>query len=167
MTKIQKILVVVGGALGTLWLMSRSSSAAALSGGGVTGSGGEDTGSRATGSTRMPPNGPPFHSTYFGHDQSEIPSFGRVTLSHVLDVAQREGFLPNRWELHGYASSEGSEAYNVALTERRMTQVALTLQTRYPDVPVDTYAHGESNPKAPNTTEEGRVQNRRVDTYAL
>lgn len=67
-------------------------------------------------------------------------------------------------EVAGHTDSDGSDAYNQQLSERRAGSVVAYLASR--QVRQDrflTVGAGESRPIAPNTTPEGKAQNRRVE----
>lgn len=67
-------------------------------------------------------------------------------------------------ELDGYASSEGTEAYNNKLSLERANAVKTYLVNSGVDAgKISVKGLGESNPVASNATEEGRIQNRRVE----
>ena len=64
----------------------------------------------------------------------------------------------------GYTCSIGAEGYNDGLSERRADAVRSYLINAGVDSGrLETRAFGESNPVASNATEDGRVQNRRVE----
>ena len=64
----------------------------------------------------------------------------------------------------GHTDSVGSDAYNQTLSEQRASTVADYLAGRgVQRARLATKGYGESQPKASNTTEEGRSQNRRVE----
>ncbi|TDQ73333.1 OmpA family protein [Sphingobacterium yanglingense] len=66
--------------------------------------------------------------------------------------------------LNGYASSEGSEAYNVSLSKDRANAVKQYLVNAGVSASsINANGYGEANPIASNATEAGRVQNRRVE----
>jgi len=66
--------------------------------------------------------------------------------------------------LAGYASAEGTEAYNMQLSKDRANAVKNYLVNSGVDAnKVEVVGYGESNPVASNATEAGRVQNRRVE----
>jgi len=66
--------------------------------------------------------------------------------------------------LDGYASSEGTEAYNLNLSKDRANAVKQYLVNAGVSASsVSANGYGEANPVASNATEEGRVQNRRVE----
>jgi OmpA-OmpF porin, OOP family len=64
----------------------------------------------------------------------------------------------------GHTSSEGSDAYNQELSQRRAESVAAALAARGIDaVSLSAKGAGENQPIADNTTEAGRSLNRRVE----
>jgi OOP family OmpA-OmpF porin len=66
-------------------------------------------------------------------------------------------------EVGGYASSEGTAAHNLNLSKDRANSVKTYLVNSGVDAKnVKTKGYGETNPIADNSTEEGRVLNRRV-----
>lgn len=65
----------------------------------------------------------------------------------------------------GYASSEGTAAYNLKLSKDRANSVKTYLVNSGVNASqVTVKGYGEANPVASNDTEEGRIQNRRVET---
>lgn len=67
-------------------------------------------------------------------------------------------------EVAGHTDSTGSESYNQSLSERRASSVASYLSSRgVPSQRLITVGGGELHPVAPNDTEAGREQNRRVE----
>lgn len=67
--------------------------------------------------------------------------------------------------LSGYASSEGTAAYNMKLSRDRANSVKTYLVNSGVGASTITVkAFGEANPIASNDTEEGRIQNRRVQS---
>ena len=66
--------------------------------------------------------------------------------------------------LDGYASAEGTEAYNMTLSKDRANSVKQYLvNAGVSSSSITANGYGEANPVASNSTEEGRVQNRRVE----
>ena len=66
--------------------------------------------------------------------------------------------------LKGYASSEGTAAYNMQLSKDRANSVKTYLVNSGVDAgKLKVKGYGETNPIADNSTEEGRVLNRRVE----
>jgi len=70
-------------------------------------------------------------------------------------------------EVHGHTDDVGSVDANQRLSEERAFAVKTWLEqqssTNFPPGRVRVFAHGSTNPVAPNSTPEGRAQNRRVD----
>ena len=65
----------------------------------------------------------------------------------------------------GYASSEGTAAYNMKLSKDRANSVKTYLVNSGVNAnQVTAKGFGEANPIASNDTEEGRIQNRRVES---
>ena len=69
-----------------------------------------------------------------------------------------------RVQLDGHASAEGTNEYNMTLSRDRANSVKTYLvNSGVAASRVATMAYGESRPVANNSTEEGRIQNRRVE----
>ena len=70
-------------------------------------------------------------------------------------------------EVHGHTDSQGNPQANMKLSEERAFAVKQWLEQQspvnFPAGRVRVFAHGQENPVAPNTTAEGRAQNRRVE----
>lgn len=68
--------------------------------------------------------------------------------------------------LAGYASSEGTAAHNMRLSKDRANSVKTYLVNSGVDAKrLKVKAFGETHPIADNSTEEGRIQNRRVEFH--
>ena len=66
-------------------------------------------------------------------------------------------------KIDGHTDSVGSDAYNLALSDRRAKSVFDYLTSRGVDPSrLKSQGFGEANPIASNDTAEGRQQNRRV-----
>ena len=67
-------------------------------------------------------------------------------------------------DIVGHASSDGDDAYNQALSERRANSVKSYLINKgVTPVRLQAYGMGETQPIADNSTEAGRAANRRVE----
>jgi OOP family OmpA-OmpF porin len=67
-------------------------------------------------------------------------------------------------DVSGHTDWIGTDAYNQALSERRANTVKDYLVQKGVDAShIRTFAYGESQPVAPNTTPEGRALNRRAE----
>ncbi|MEI6705528.1 MAG: OmpA family protein [Methylococcales bacterium] len=71
--------------------------------------------------------------------------------------------LKNELEVDGHTSSEGSNAYNLKLSQKRSLSVANYLASKGVTNRLHAKGYGESKPVADNRTEQGREQNRRVE----
>lgn len=98
----------------------------------------------------------------FATDQDEVrPEFYR-TLDSVVIVLNK--FNKTMIDINGHTDSTGGAAYNQALSERRAMSVAGYLGSQGVDQRrVSSMGFGMSQPIAPNNTEAGRAQNRRVE----
>lgn len=70
-------------------------------------------------------------------------------------------------EVRGHTSSEGSDAYNMKLSQRRSQSVVDYLRMKGVSNRLTAVGYGERQPVADNSTEEGRSQNRRVELIWL
>lgn len=70
-------------------------------------------------------------------------------------------------EIHGHTDSVGDPAANMTLSEQRAFAVKQFLEQQaklsFPEGRVRIFSHGQQNPVAPNTTDDGRAKNRRVE----
>ncbi|MDH3404456.1 MAG: carboxypeptidase regulatory-like domain-containing protein [Acidobacteriota bacterium] len=95
-----------------------------------------------------------------GDDQFKPSSLG--TLNAVLQVIQRAPEATFR--VAGHTDSDGTEAYNQDLSERRARAVIRWLAERGVDAGrLRPAGYGESRPAAPNDTPSGKALNRRVE----
>jgi OmpA-OmpF porin, OOP family len=91
---------------------------------------------------------------------------------HALDVV---GEVLSKWpqlkiEIGGHCDSRGSDAYNLALSRRRVNSVRTYLLAHFPKLAATqftTKGYGESQPLVPNTSPENMAQNRRVEFKVL
>jgi outer membrane protein OmpA-like peptidoglycan-associated protein len=69
-------------------------------------------------------------------------------------------------EVHGHTDNAGNADSNMKLSEERAFAVKQWLEkqapTSFPEGRVRVIAHGQTEPVAPNTSEEGKAKNRRV-----
>ena len=92
----------------------------------------------------------------------------RKGLDALADTAKNEkGYLI---EVTGFASSDGDEAFNRRLSQKRADAVIQYLAENY-SIPMRRFVvpmgYGEKNPVADNTTSTGRKENRRVEVRIL
>ena len=98
----------------------------------------------------------------FGFDSAEVPAEFMGEVEKVAQFLRR--YANVKADIEGHTDSQGSDAYNPKLSQRRAQSVKDLLVERYG---IDTtrltaIGYGESQPIASNSTEEGRHANRRV-----
>jgi outer membrane protein OmpA-like peptidoglycan-associated protein len=100
----------------------------------------------------------------FDFDRAELKPEFKPTLNKVSDVLHND---PNqRIRVVGHTDSQGSDAYNQQLSERRAQATASYLISQgVASSQVTVEGRGESEPRADNATAEGRAQNRRVEIF--
>jgi OOP family OmpA-OmpF porin len=115
----------------------------------------------------LPPPAPPKPDYNFSNIQFEFNSGILKTDSYpALDKAADAMKMDTtaRFVLNGNASAEGTADHNMTLSIQRANSVKLYLvNTGVPARMLAIKGFGESNPIADNTTEEGRILNRRVE----
>lgn len=103
-----------------------------------------------------------FETIQFEFNSSVLKTESYPTLDKLSSVLRENG---GKAMLKGYASSEGTAAYNLKLSKDRANSVKTYLvNSGVSSSQVTTKGYGEANPIASNDTEEGRIQNRRVET---
>ena len=99
---------------------------------------------------------------FFDFDKATLKPAAQQELASVVQELQENPTL--RAELVGHADATGTEAYNLGLSKRRAEAVRNFLVARgIAEARFQLAWKGEQEPLAPNTTEEGRAQNRRVE----
>jgi len=89
--------------------------------------------------------------------------------SNVQKIAAILNQYPNyNISVEGHTDSQGSDAYNQSLSERRAAAVrAQLISGGVPEARITSKGFGESQPVASNDTPAGRQQNRRVEVIVL
>lgn len=88
----------------------------------------------------------------------------------ILDRAARilDSSPALRVEVHGHTDAEGSASSNEALSQLRASAVVAELSARGVESRrLTPIGFGESDPIAPNITEDGRAQNRRIEFIVI
>lgn len=102
----------------------------------------------------------------FRKDSAELTIPSRIILDKVatdlMNFPQK-----NDIEVQGHCSSEGTDAYNMRLSQKRSQSVAKYLKMRGVGNKMYAKGYGESQPIADNSTAQGRSQNRRVELVWL
>jgi len=98
----------------------------------------------------------------FATNQSTVqPQFNQTLVSVALVLKKFDKTIV---DVYGHTDSQGDDAYNLALSQRRAVAVATILANQGIDQRrFYIEGKGESSPIASNATEAGRAQNRRVE----
>jgi outer membrane protein OmpA-like peptidoglycan-associated protein len=98
----------------------------------------------------------------FGYDSATVQPQFQPTLNEVSSVLAQ---YPKTYiDVLGHTDSDGADAYNQGLSERRAQSVASYLSSRgVQSARIATRGYGETQPIASNMTEEGKAANRRVE----
>lgn len=103
-----------------------------------------------------------FETIQFDFNSSVLKTESYPVLDKLSSVLRENG---GKVTANGYASSEGTAAYNLKLSKDRSNSVKTYLVNSGVNASqVTAKGFGEANPIASNDTEEGRIQNRRVET---
>jgi OOP family OmpA-OmpF porin len=103
----------------------------------------------------------------FRVNSAELTEASQATLdvvgAAIVGAAAQEPGL--KVEVQGHASSDGNDAYNMQLSERRAKSVRDYLVSKHAslDDVLTSKGYGETQPIASNDTPEGREKNRRVE----
>lgn len=102
-------------------------------------------------------------SVVFGFDRHDLTDEAKARLNEMMaKVKANPVFII---EVQGYTDKTGSNAYNLALSEKRADAVVRYLTSTY-NVPlraIHKLGVGSEDPVGDNTTRDGRQQNRRVE----
>lgn len=102
------------------------------------------------------------HTVYFATDRAELAPSERASLDAFLAALPAEGRY--RALVIGHADERASDAYNLALSDRRARHVAELLRAHGLErVELARRAMGESRPADPGTGEAAWARNRRVE----
>jgi len=107
-------------------------------------------------------------TVYFKGGSAALSDEGKAELDAFAQLAEAEkGFLV---EVAGFASADGNEDFNRALSRKRADAVIQYLAENY-SIPLRRFltpmGYGESQPVADNSTRSGREENRRVEVRLL
>ena len=98
----------------------------------------------------------------FDYDSSAVQPQFQPTLNEVASTLAE--FPKTYIDIYGHTDSDGSDAYNQGLSERRAQSVANYLALHgVQSARMATRGFGETQPIADNATAQGKAQNRRVE----
>ncbi|MGB1103196.1 MAG: OmpA family protein [Crocinitomicaceae bacterium] len=103
-----------------------------------------------------------FKPVYFDHDKDDLKVHYESYLNHMARIVNSHSDL--RIKIIGHTDSNGSDSYNVGLSERRAERVKkFLINAGVPSDKVVLEYRGERDPATSNATSEGKRLNRRVD----
>ncbi len=102
------------------------------------------------------------NSVLFDKNSAALTAQGTTKVAEVAEIMRKDA--DSHTIVKAYASEEGSEEANLALSKRRADAVRnILIANRVAPSRITSLGMGESNPVASNDTETGRMQNRRVE----
>jgi outer membrane protein OmpA-like peptidoglycan-associated protein/opacity protein-like surface antigen len=102
------------------------------------------------------------HNIYFRFNSAELDPTSEEVLDYLAEALLEEDSV--HIVIRGYTDNIGSEAYNLALSQRRAESVRNYLISKgVPPHRLTAIGMGERDPIANNATEYGRARNRRIE----
>src|SRR5690606_16056548 len=106
------------------------------------------------------------NNIFFDIDKATLQPESYPELNRIASLLKERQTM--RIEIAGHTDSTGPDRYNLQLSERRAKAVVTYLVRQgINSNRISVVFFGESKPIAPNTTEEGRQRNRRVEFKIL
>lgn len=103
---------------------------------------------------------------HFGSDKATIDETTKTTLTKLAAIFKQ--YPDSNIIIEGHTDSDGSEAHNLKLSEKRAITVSSYLQgLGIPEIRFTTKWYGEVQPKYSNDTAEGKSKNRRVELAVI
>ncbi len=104
----------------------------------------------------------------FEFDSCEPTAPSRHVLEQLGTALRSRGLTGQAFRIEGHTDNTGTDAYNQDLSERRAAAVRRYLAGRgVAGARLETVGSGESKPRQPNETDQGRQRNRRVEVINL
>jgi outer membrane protein OmpA-like peptidoglycan-associated protein len=103
------------------------------------------------------------YGIYFDTDKTEVKPESTATLDEVASLLKIDRSL--KLEISGHTDNTGAKDHNVKLSQGRADAVMAVLVKKYGIDPkrLSAKGYGDTKPIAPNTTEDGKAKNRRVE----
>jgi len=105
----------------------------------------------------------------FNFGKTDLPDPAKARLDQMIGELKATQGKDLYIEVEGHTDNVGSKEGNYELGMQRAEQVKkyLYMQLQVPLHKINVFSYGEDKPAAPNTTREGRAQNRRVVVRVL
>ncbi len=98
----------------------------------------------------------------FDFGSADLKPSAKTSLDQMAGIIKQ--YPEDRLTVVGYTDNKGTQTYNQQLSERRARTVKLELVSAgVPTGSIEAVGQGPSNPIEPNSSEEGRAKNRRVE----
>lgn len=106
------------------------------------------------------------NNVFFDFDQSELQATSFVELDKVAELLQKNPTV--KIEISGHTDNKGDTKYNQSLSQKRAESVVNYLVQKGIDRSrLTAKGYGETQPVAPNDTEENKARNRRTEMKVL
>ncbi|MDB5228658.1 MAG: oprF 5 [Bacteroidota bacterium] len=106
------------------------------------------------------------NNVFFDFDQSELKTVSFIELDKVVDLLQKNPAI--KIEISGHTDNKGDTKYNQVLSQKRAESVVSYLVQKGIDkMRLTAKGYGETQPVAPNDTEENKAKNRRTEMKVL
>ncbi len=98
----------------------------------------------------------------FANNAYKLSARGNLAMQNLVDKLAEYSEI-EKIEIVGYTDSIGTEAYNLALSQRRADTIKGFIVPTYSETDINVQGLGEAEPVGSNKSAEGRQQNRRVE----
>jgi outer membrane protein OmpA-like peptidoglycan-associated protein len=99
---------------------------------------------------------------HFQHDSAEILPDSQAIIEELADLMSKRADIKNV-EVQGHTDDTGAAAYNLRLSQSRAQAVVDAISSHGVDASrMTAKGYGQEKPLVPNTTEQNRAKNRRV-----
>lgn len=100
----------------------------------------------------------------FDTNSAELKDEAKAEIAEISEVLSGHAGTLN---IEGHTDSAGAAKYNLDLSERRASVVAdeFKMELEGEEIEITSKGFGEESPLVPNTTPEGKAQNRRVEVF--